>query len=49
MMPAKSGKSGAERKHDREQLRHPDADDARHVRIVNAGADHRAEPRPLEQ
>ena len=43
------GKAGAEREHDGEKLRHADADHARHVGIVDAGADHGAEPRAVEQ
>ena len=39
-----SCKTRAEREDDGEQLRHADANDARHVRIVHAGADHGAEP-----
>ena len=49
MMPAKAGEPCAEREHDGEQLRHADADHARHVRIVDAGADHGAEPGAVEQ
>ena len=49
MMPAKAGETGAEREHDGEELRHADADDPRHVGIVDAGADHGAEPRAVEQ
>ena len=48
-MPRECGKSGAEGEYDGEQLRHADADDARHVRIVDAGADHGAEPGAVEE
>ena len=33
----------------REQPRHRDADRARHLHVVDAGADHRAQPRALHQ
>ena len=39
----KTGKAGAECEHDREQPWHRDADDARHLRIVDARADHTLE------
>ena len=44
-----AGQPGAQAEDDGEEPRDPDADDPRHRRIVDAGADHGAEPRPLEQ
>ena len=47
--PRKGGKTGAEREDDCEKLRDADPNHARHVRVVDAGTDHGAEPRALEQ
>ena len=40
---------GAQTEHDRKQIRDGDSDRARHLAVVDAGADHGAEPRPLQQ
>ena len=49
MMPAKAASPAPSAKDDGEQPRHADADNARHVGIVDAGADHGAEPGAVEQ
>ena len=49
MMPPAPASSGAEAEHGGEELRHRDADRARHLHVVDAGADHRAEARALHQ
>ena len=46
---ARSGESGAETKHGGEQPRHWNAHRPRHLHVVDAGANHRAEPRALHQ
>ena len=49
MMPAKAARPAPSANTMVKELRHADADHARHVGIVDAGADHGAEPRAVEQ
>ncbi len=49
MMPPGAGERRAEAEDDGEQPRHRNADGARHLHVIHAGADHRAEPRALHQ
>src|SRR5256885_209672 len=42
-------KPGTETEHDREELRERNAANPCHVRIVDAGTDHRSEPGPVQQ
>ncbi len=48
MMPAKPASACAERENDGEEPGNPDTDHARHLGIVDAGADHGAQARALE-
>src|SRR5262249_13830827 len=46
---AERGQAGAQREHAERHQRHIDAHAARHLAVVDRGANRRAEPRPLEQ
>ena len=49
MIPANAASPAPKGEYDREQLRHADADDPRHVRIVDAGANHGSQPGAIEE